>query len=164
EDDEEPPELTEDDNDEEDITVKVMKLDYRAKLPKYQSTGAAGIDLATLHSVTLLPGESAVMDTGLAFQLPPNKVGVIKARSSAAKFGISIEGGVIDNDYTGEVRLIIRNQNLYNEITIKGGDRIAQMLILECPQYDIWQVHQFRDTERGDKGFGSTGGMVAAAK
>ena len=67
EDDDEPPELTEDDDDEENIAITVVKLDHRAKLPKYQSPGAAGIDLAPIHSVTLLPGESAVMDTGLVF-------------------------------------------------------------------------------------------------
>ena len=153
-----------DTEEEEDHIVTFKKIDFRAANPSYSSAGAGGIDIAPIHSATICPQEAIVMDTGLAFQLPPETSGVIKARSSLAIAGMSIEGGVIDSDYRGEIKLIVRNQNKYSELAIKGGDRIAQMLIIDTPRYKIWETHQLNKTQRGDKGFGSTGSTSAFTK
>ena len=82
-----------------------------------------------------------MLDTGLSFQLPEGKVGIIKARSSMAKAGLAIDGEVIDSDFRGSVILLIRNQSKYHSIKINAGDCIAQMLILDCPQYKFFKTH-----------------------
>jgi len=139
--------MADESDDEEDIDIKVYRIDKTAVLPAYQSKGAAGIDLALLKSATLLPGEAIMMDTGLAFALPKGKAGIIKAHSSLAKAGLTIDGGVIDSDYRGQVILLVRNQNKYQELTITGQNRIAQILIIDSPQYNIWEVHKLQDTD-----------------
>src|SRR5262249_39991131 len=133
-DDDEPPALRDDSDDEEELTVKVSQMDPDIILPKYKSEEAAGLDIATAIDVIIEPQNTTIISTGIKMELPPNHVGILKTPSSLAKSEISIQGGVIDSDYRGEVLVLARNQNPTIPFAINKGDRIAQMVILPVAQ------------------------------
>jgi dUTP pyrophosphatase len=123
-----------------------------------KSKGDAGIDLALTEDVWI-DGKcsSKLLGTGLSFQLPTNTVGLIWPRSSMAVKGIETGGGVIDESYRGEVKLILRNHSSYG-IKLKAGDRVAQLIIQPCIHtIPVPVQYQLNNTIRGTNGFGSTG-------
>lgn len=141
--------------------IRVKKLRENALLPTYGTSGAAGADLyACLDApVTIAPGETVFIPTGLAVQIPSGCAGLVHARSGlASKRGLAPANkvGVIDSDYRGEVTVALHNHGK-NEQTISSGERIAQMLIMPVftPPYELTDL--LDDTERGSGGFGSTG-------
>ena len=143
------------------MEVKIKKLDPRAKLPQYGSVSAAGADLYALldQSVTLLPGETALLPTGLSAEIPEGYVGLIFARSSLGiKRGLAPANkvGVIDSDYRGEIKVILVNLS-HQPFTIEPGERIAQMVFARCEQATLEAVEALDETQRGAGGFGSTG-------
>ena len=142
-------------------SIRVKKLDPRAVLPTYGSAQAAGADLyACLDApVTIEPGETAWVGTGIALEVPAGCAGLIYARSSlGTKRGLAPANkvGVVDSDYRGEIRVVLLNHGKVSQ-TIDHGERIAQLLITPVftPQYV--QADTLSDTSRSSGGFGSTG-------
>lgn len=141
--------------------IRVKKLRPAAKLPTYGSAEAAGADLYACldETVSILPGETAWIPTGIALEVPKGYAGLIYARSSmGAKRGLAPANkvGVIDSDYRGEIRVVLLNHSKMSQ-SIENGERIAQFLITPVltPVYE--EVDTLSDTERGIGGFGSTG-------
>lgn len=140
-------------------TLKFMKMSPDAPIPTRQTSGAAGFDLHASHD-SYVPSLSRpmVVSTGIAVQIPAGYVGLIRDRSGLArKHGLLVMGGVIDSDYTGEIMVMLSQLDNTGFYEIKKGDRIAQLLIVPCPAFDVVVVDSLDDTERGDGGFGSTG-------
>lgn len=141
--------------------MDVKRLSPNASLPRYATPGAAGMDLCACltESVTLAPGERALIPTGLAVSIPRGYVGLVFARSGlAVKQGIALSNGVgvIDWDYRGEVKVGLVNQG-QETFTVEHGTRIAQMVVLPVEQMALREVAELDDTDRGAGGFGSTG-------
>ena len=141
--------------------VSVKKLDPRAKVPTYGSADAAGADLYALTDgpVTIGPGETVLIHTGLAFAIPRGYVGLVYARSGlATKQGLAPANkvGVIDADYRGELMVSLHNHG-GEALTVNDGDRIAQMVITPYLTARFELADDLDDTVRGAGGFGSTG-------
>lgn len=138
--------------------MKVKKLTKTAKVPQQQTSGSAGYDLCTDQEIHLGPETSGLISTGLAIHIPPNHVGIIKSRSGLAVAGIEVGAGVIDSDYRGEVKILLRNLSYSAEYKAQVGDRIAQLLVVPlAPHVIIQEKDELDTTERGSGGFGSTG-------
>lgn len=138
------------------MRLKIKRLTDTAIIPKYQSNGAAGIDLH-VDTYTVSDEGKYIAHTGIAVEIPDGYVGVIFPRSSfGLKYGFSLSNtaGIIDSDFRGGI-VLVSNSAAWSYA--KCGDRIAQMLILPCPQLDIIEVDELSKTERGSGGFGSTG-------
>lgn len=127
-----------------------------AFLPKRANPTDAGADLMSTENCEIYPGEQKLVDTGVAVKIPPGYAGFVYNRSSQGKKGITIPHsvGVIDSDYRGNIKVILKNLS-EDPYKIERGDRIAQLVItpvMLCEFIDIWN-----DTARGTGGFGSTG-------
>ncbi|MBQ7712216.1 MAG: dUTP diphosphatase [Clostridia bacterium] len=143
------------------MKVKVKKLDGRAILPTYGSAGAAGADLYALlgGDITIGAGETALIGTGLALEIPEGYVGLVYARSGlATKRGLAPANkvGVIDSDYRGELKVALYNQSSEAQ-TVATGERIAQLVIAPYLTADYEEADELTDSKRGAGGFGSTG-------
>lgn len=141
------------------LTIKVSKIHERAKLPVYATVGSACADVSTVESVMVPAGGTAVISTGLCFEIPTGFC--IKAHSRSGhgfKFGVRLANctGIIDSDYRGELKLKLKNDS-NAPLNIVAGERIAQIEIAEVIQGDFVEVSQLTQTVRGDGGFGSTG-------
>ena len=141
--------------------IRVKKLNVNAILPAYGSSGAAGADLyACLDApISIAPGETAWIPTGIALEVPQGCAGLIYARSSlGAKRGLAPANkvGVIDSDYRGEIRVVLLNHSKYTQ-TVEPGERIAQFLITPVLTPIYVESAELSDTTRGNGGFGSTG-------
>ena len=141
--------------------IAVKKLSPKAILPTYGSAEAAGADLYACleESVTIAPGETAWIPTGLALEVPKGCAGLIYARSSlGVKRGLAPANkvGVIDSDYRGEIRVVLLNHGKTSQ-TVEHGERIAQIIITPVLTPAYQQVEELTDTSRGTGGFGSTG-------
>jgi len=142
-------------------TVRVKKLRNAAALPEYGSPGAAGADLRACieEERAIEPGETAMIPTGLAFEIPPGHVGLVFARSGlSTKRGLAPANmvGVIDSDYRGEVFVPLYNHSGARQ-TVAPGERVAQLLIVPVAACDFVESESLEDTQRRDGGFGSTG-------
>lgn len=141
--------------------ICVKKLNENAILPTYGSAEAAGADLyACLDApVSIQPGETAWIPTGIALEVPKGCAGLVYARSSlGAKRGLAPANkvGVIDSDYRGEIRVVLLNHS--NQVqTVAPGERVAQFLITPVLTPAYVEVAELSDTQRGTGGFGSTG-------
>ena len=143
------------------MKIAVKKLHPDALLPTYGSAAAAGADLyACLDApVTIEPGQTAFIPTGLALEVPQGCAGLIYARSGlACKKGLAPANkvGVVDSDYRGEVKIALHNHGTQPQI-VGPGERVAQFIITPVltPAYE--EVEELSDTARGAGGFGSTG-------
>ena len=141
--------------------IRVKKLNPTAKLPTYGSVEAAGADLyACLEEVvTVAPGESAFIPTGIAMEVPVGCAGLIYARSGlACKRGLAPANkvGVIDSDYRGQIVVVLHNHGKEPQ-TIENGERIAQMVITPVLTPPYVETDELSDSDRGCGGFGSTG-------
>ncbi|MEZ4286953.1 MAG: dUTP diphosphatase [Polyangiales bacterium] len=144
--------------------MRVLRLDARAIVPAYQTAGAAGMDLhACLDaSITIEPGAHARVPTGIAITLPENHEGQVRPRSGlAAKYGITVSNapGTIDEDYRGEVQVLLVNLGR-EPFVIAHGDRIAQLIVAPIVRPSVLEVHSMDElppSSRGSGGFGSTG-------
>lgn len=141
------------------MEVKVRKLDKEAKLPTRATEGSAYFDVCTISDLIIVPGEKAVVHTGLSFELPFHWVLDIRPRSGLASKGLIIlnSPGTLDSDYRGE--LLISAFNLAGSpfIALKKGDRVAQINVLPIPSIEFKEVEGLSETERGEGSFGSTG-------
>ena len=143
------------------LQVRFQKLDSRAVTPAYGSAAAAGADLyAVLDTpLTISAGETVLVHTGLAVEIPDGFVGLVCARSGlATKQGLAPANkvGVIDADYRGEVMVALHNHG-GEARTIDHGERIAQLVLVPYLTAAYEQADSLTDTLRGDGGFGSTG-------
>ena len=141
--------------------VRVKILREGAKLPAYGSSEAAGADLfACLEGpVTIAPGNTAFIPTGIALEVPKHCAGLIYARSGmACKRGLAPANkvGVVDSDYRGEVCVVLHNHGQTAQ-TVENGDRIAQLVITPVLQPAYEEAPELDDTVRSGGGFGSTG-------
>ncbi len=144
------------------MQVSVKKLRSRAQLPVYGSAQAAGADLhACLDApVTLEPGQTVLIPTGLSIAIPEGCAGLIYARSGlSVRRGLAPANkvGVIDPDYRGEWMVPLHNHSGVPQ-TVEDGERIAQLLITPVLTAQFLETDELGDTERGAGGFGSTGG------
>jgi len=142
------------------LTIRIINRSDNP-LPKYETSGSAGMDLRAHipEPITLGPLERTLVPTGLHIELPQGYEAQIRARSGLAiKRGLTMlnSPGTIDSDYRGEIKCIV--VNLSNEPqTIEPGERIAQMIIARYEQIAWQQVETLEETERSSGGFGSTG-------
>ncbi len=142
-------------------TIRVKKLHPNAKLPTYGSPEAAGADLYACleEAVTITPGETFFVPTGIALEVPKGCAGLIYARSGlACKRGLAPANkvGVVDSDYRGEVKVALHNHSQMPQ-TVEPGERVAQFIITPVltPAYE--EAASLSNTDRGVGGFGSTG-------
>lgn len=141
--------------------IPVKRLNEKAQLPTYGSEYAAGADLYACleESITIAPGESYFVPTGIAMEIPAGCAGLIFARSSmGAKRGLAPANkvGVIDPDYRGEIRVVLHNHSPLPQ-TVMPGERIAQIAIVPVFTPGFLEVEELSETVRGTGGFGSTG-------
>ena len=141
--------------------VRVKRVLEGAKLPTYGSAWAAGADLYAClqEAVTIQPGETVFIPTGIALEVPQGCAGLIYARSSmGAKRGLAPANkvGVIDSDYRGQVMVALHNHSALPQ-TVEPQERIAQLLITPVYTPGFVETEELSDTQRGAGGFGSTG-------
>ena len=140
-------------------TVRVKKLRENAVLPSYGSDYAAGADLYACNAVTVEPGATEFVQTGLALEVPAGYAGLVYARSGlACKKGLAPANkvGVIDADYRGEVMVALYNHSS-QAVEIEPGERVAQLVIRPYLTAVFEETQELSDTVRGEGGFGSTG-------
>ena len=145
------------------LQFKILENGYGLPIPKYESEGAAGLDLLAAiredKSIIILPGRAEMVPTGIAIALPKGFEAQIRPRSGlAAKNGITIlnSPGTIDSDYRGEISAMLINHSKVN-FEIERGMRIAQMIIAPVVQFNLIKTEILDETKRGAGGFGSTG-------
>ena len=146
------------------VEIKIKKLENAKDLPlpTYMTEQSAGMDIyaAVESDIVIMPGERAIIPTGIAIALPPGFEAQIRPRSGLAmKYGIGIlnSPGTIDADYRGEIKIILINLG-DKPFKIKRGDRIAQMVINKIVYGKIHVVDELPSSSRGEGGFGHTGG------
>ena len=166
------------------VLVKIVKLNEEAVLPKYATPGSACFDFVAMEDIILVPGQTGLIKTGLAVEVPENYKIAIYPRSGISlktplRMGNSV--GQVDSDYRGEIGVIIHNTGIacpytakmamtidnepiemdnpapINTYVIRKGDRIAQGAIEAAIQADFQLVKVLSSTDRGQGGFGSTG-------
>ncbi|MGN0555142.1 MAG: dUTP diphosphatase [Candidatus Fimenecus sp.] len=143
-------------------TLKIRKVSENAVIPKRATGGSAGLDLCACidKPITLNGGETALIPTGLAIELPSAEYGAfVFARSGLAiKHGIGLLNsvGVIDSDYRGEIKVGVINQ-ISEAYTIEPGERVAQMVVMPVSMMPVEEAETLGETDRGAGGFGSTG-------
>ena len=143
------------------VKVLVKKLNSKAQLPKYKTSGSSGMDLMALieNPIKIKPQESALIATGIAIDIPEGTEVQIRPRSGlAAKSCISVLNtpGTIDSDYRGEIKIILFNHGK-EDFTINNNDRVAQMVLMPILKAEFEEVEDLPETLRGSEGFGSTG-------
>ncbi len=141
--------------------LRVLRLRETAVVPKRATAGAAGLDLAADldASVVIAAGGVAVIPTGIAIALPPSHEGQVRPRSGlASRHGVTVLNapGTIDEDYRGEVKVILVNHGS-SAFTVSHGDRIAQLVVARVEAPEVVEVRSLDATDRGPSGFGSTG-------
>lgn len=139
--------------------LRFKKLVPHAVIPKRGSVEAAGLDLVAAEDTVIDRGCRSFVSTGLAIAIATGFEGQVRPRSGlAAKNGVTVLNtpGTIDSDYRGELKVILVNTSNI-PFFVKKGDRIAQLVIAPVVLCDPVEVEEFDETERGEKGFGSTG-------
>ena len=144
------------------LKVNIQVLNKSVKIPEYQSRDASGFDLTAYvkDNFIIKPKEYQIIPTGLIMEIPKGYEGQIRPRSGlAAKNGVTVlnSPGTIDSDYRGEIKIILINLG-NKEFLILPGMRIAQMVISPSTQVELNILTEIKlNTDRGNKGFGSTG-------
>ena len=143
------------------MELRIKKLNDSAVIPSYGSASAAGADLYACEEaeVTIKPGETKLIHTGIAMEIPEGYVGLVYARSGiAVKRGLAPANkvGVVDCDYRGEIMVALHNHSKIEQ-SISKGERIAQMVIAPYITAEFDVVDELSETVRGAGGFGSTG-------
>ena len=143
------------------LEILVKKFDKNIKLPDYKTSGSSGMDLVAYikNKITINPGKTVIIPTGIAVAIPKNYEIQIRPRSGlAAKKGITVLNtpGTIDADYRGEIKIILINLSK-KSFVVKSGDRIAQMILCPVAKGRLKEVKNLPKTIRGKGGFGSTG-------
>jgi len=147
------------------MTVEIKLLHPDSRMLVKATDGSAGYDLTSIDQEDIFPGETKVVGLGFAMSMPPDMCAFICSRSGlAAKKSVFVLNapGIIDSDYTGEVKVVLTNLGK-TPFRISVGDRVAQMVFHKVPdtQVDKVDVLNNSDSDRGEGGFGSTGGTSA---
>jgi dUTP pyrophosphatase len=148
------------------LDVLITRLDPGLPLPGHARPGDAGVDLYAAHDVDLAPGARALVGTGVAIALPDGYAGFVHPRSGlAARHGITLVNapGTIDAGYRGEIKVIAANTDPFTPVSLRRGDRIAQLVVQRVETVAFREVPVLPGSARGDGGFGSTGGHAASA-
>ena len=139
------------------MELEVKRLCSHAILPRRASNRAAGYDLCCVDAITITPGELVCASTGISVKLPPGTYGRVAPRSGiTVKYNVHVGAGVIDPDYTGEIKVVLCN-NGKSTVTFNAFDRIAQLILEKYQPARVVEVSDIVETERGSGGFGSTG-------
>lgn len=141
------------------VRLKVKKLVEQAKLPRYAHVGEYGdlaADLYASETLTIEPGATAAVPTGIAIEFPSTHGALVEDRSGLALKGLTTLAGVIDPGYRGEIRVVVTNLAA-TPFEVKPGDRIAQLRIVQRIEAQFEEVAELGEALRGDGGFGSTG-------
>jgi dUTP pyrophosphatase len=143
------------------LALRILKKDPQARLPEYATAGAAGADIRARLGADLVvsPGERVKIPTGLVLEIPGAYEGQVRPRSGlAALKGLTVLNapGTIDSDYRGELEILLVNLGA-EAVTIRDGDRIAQLVIAPVVRPALVEVQSVPATPRGAGGFGSTG-------
>ena len=139
--------------------ILIKRLSKEVSLPKYETSGSSGMDLAANRNTNIDPGKIGIIPTGLSLSIPKGFEIQIRPRSGlAAKEKISVLNtpGTIDSDYRGEIKVILINLG-ENSFKIEKGLRIAQMVVCPIVKAKLKEVDNLSSTKRGKDGFGSTG-------
>jgi dUTP pyrophosphatase len=149
----------------EAVPVPVKRLPHfeGLELPEYATLGAAGMDVLAAEDVTLSAGARHAVATGLAFAIPTGYEIQVRPRSGLTlKHGITVPNtpGTIDSDYRGELKVILINHG-DADFEVRRGDRVAQLVLAPVTRASWLKVDELDHTERGEGGFGSTGGVIA---
>lgn len=142
---------------EEDMNVlKFKKLVESAKVPNKATSGSNGFDLTATSKEWHDEFQAYVYGTGVAVEIPKGYVGLLFPRSSVRKYALSMANcvGVIDSDYRGEIMATFRPTNPYQGKVYNVGDKLCQLVIVPAPEFEIEEVDELSDTERGIKGHG----------
>jgi dUTP pyrophosphatase len=139
------------------MSLRIKKLYPDAIIPTRTSPGSVGYDLYSMEEIVVPPLERAFISTGVCASLPHGVYGRIAPRSGLTlKHGIQTGAGIIDPDFTGELKVILFNHGS-EPFVIKKGNRIAQMILERCETPIIEEVDELVETQRGSRGFGSSG-------
>ena len=144
----------------EPVDVLILRLDPDLPLPSYARPGDAGADLYSAVDVTLGPGDRSLVPTGVAIALPDGFAAFVHPRSGlAVKHGIGMVNspGTIDAGYRGEIKVNLINHDLYAPVTVRRGDRVAQLVVQRIARATFVELHRLPGSHRGEGGFGSTG-------
>jgi dUTP pyrophosphatase len=144
-----------------EVPLKILKIHPRIELPKYESEGAAGLDIRAFldDDVTVPPLGRVKIPTGLRLEIPAGFEGQMRPRSGLAiKSGLTVlnSPGTIDSDYRGDIEIILVNLGS-EDVIIKDGQRIAQLVIAPVCRAEVIHSDTLEDSKRGCGGFGSTG-------
>ena len=138
-------------------TLQIKRLTLDATLPTRASPGSVGYDLYSLNDLVIQPNSRDIVSTGVCATIPYGCYGRIAPRSGlTVKYGIHVGAGVIDPDYTGELKVCLFNLGSV-PFEIKQGERIAQLILEKCSTPLIQEVDELKKTMRANRGFGSTG-------
>lgn len=147
------------------VDVQLRVLDDGVPAPAYAHEGDAGADLVTRVEVTLPPGGRASVPTGVAIALPPGYAAFVHPRSGlAARHGVTVVNapGTVDAGYRGEIHVTLLNTDTAEPVTLRRGDRVAQLVVQRVERARFVPVDQLPGSARGAAGHGSTGGFAGA--
>lgn len=141
------------------LDVKVKLLCPGARVPMKAHAGDAGWDIYASEAAHVAPGETKIIKTGIALEIPVGWYGQIKSRSGLGAKGLIVTAGVVDSGYRGEVGVVVINGNKGPDgsFSFQPGDKIAQMVFLPVPDVEINLTEALNGSIRGQGGFGSTG-------
>jgi dUTP pyrophosphatase len=137
------------------MILKVKRLENYAKLPERKRDGDAGLDLYCIEDFEIEPNEIKIVRTGIAVEIPKGYFGMIKDRSGLASKGLHVLAGIIDENYRGEIKVVLINLGK-EKLKFEKYSRIAQLLIIPYLKVEI-KEDELSQTERGENGFGSSG-------
>jgi dUTP diphosphatase len=141
------------------IELPIQRLRDDAVVPERAYTGDAGLDLSACERIELEPGERALVGTGLAVAIPEGYAGFVQPRSGlATRHGLTIVNspGLVDSGYRGELRVVLLNTDASEPFVVEPGMRIAQLVVLPIPEFELVEVDELPSSERGVRGFGSS--------
>ena len=145
------------------VDVLIQRLDRDLPLPDYAHPGDGGADLYAASDVTLGPGERTMVPTGVKIALPDGYVAFVQPRSGLAlRLGVTIVNtpGTVDAGYRGEIGVVLINHDRERTVTLRRGDRIAQLVVQRVERAVFHEVERLPGSARGDGGYGSTGGFA----
>jgi len=149
-------------SDDGKVDVLIQRLDPDMPLPEYAHPGDAGADLCAATDVQLAPGARALVPTGVAIALPDGYAAFVHPRSGLAhRLGIGIVNapGTVDAGYRGEISVLLINHDPERTVTLRRGDRIAQLVVQRVERAVFHEVERLPGSARADGGYGSTGGF-----
>ncbi len=148
------------------VDLLIRRLDPDVAIPSTAHPGDAGADLVTTVDVELGAGERVTVPTGIAIALPAGYAGFVLPRSGlAARYGLGIVNapGTVDAGYRGEIMVTLVNHDLHRSLTLRRGDRIAQLVVQRVERAVFHEVDTLPGSVRGEGGFGSTGGFTESS-